>query len=606
MKASSQEGKFKAGSIPGRLHWYHWIVVLLSLFLTYVAWRISDSQVDARAQSQFSFQVSQVLEIVQERMEKYEEALWAGSAALHAMNNEVNRRTWNTFASSLKIESRFPGINGIGVIHYLQPSDVNEYLSEVHELSPSFQIHPSHNRDEFWPITYIEPEANNQQALGLDMAHEQNRYEAAVKTRETGTAQITGPIALVQDEQSTPGFLFFVPWYETDEALANRNINQFNGLVYAPFMVNRLMEGTLSNTSRQIDFSIHDGDQQLYDELNSESQLYDESPMFVDQVELPLYGRSWKFDIQSNVLFREQNSSNQPTVILIGGLIIDSLLLALFITLTRSNRLAVKHAERVTERLRSNQVALRSAHDHLEIQNNDLLEANKELDQFAFVASHDLKAPLRGIRQLSQWIEEDFVGELDEQTTQYFNLLRSRIGRMERLLEDLLSYSRAGRKDGKIQTINLSEHVSDLFQLQSPPASMEFKFEGDIKEIKTLITPLDLIIRNLFSNAIKHHDSGVGSIVFKANHRGDDFEFSVSDDGPGIPVEHQKRVFELFHTLKPRDQVEGSGLGLAIIKKILDRYRCEYHLALNDTRGMTFYFTWPGKEKFEESLSGKS
>ena len=606
MAESTKERKLKAGSIPGRLHWYHWIVVFLSLVLTFMAWRISDNQVEARARSQFSFQVSQVLEILQERMEKYEEALWAGSAALHAMNNEVDRRSWNTFASSLKIESRFPGINGIGVIHYLQPPDVDEYLSEVHELSPSFQIHPSHNRDEFWPITYIEPEANNQQALGLDMAHEQNRYEAAVKTRETGTAQITGPIALVQDEQSTPGFLFFVPWYQTDEALANRSINQFNGLIYAPFMVNRLMDGTLSNTSRQIDFSIHDGDQRLYDELNSESQLYDESPMFVDQVELPLYGRSWQFDIQSNALFREQNSSNQPTVILIGGLIIDSLLLALFITLTRSNRLAVKHAERVTERLRSNQAALRSAHDHLELQNHDLLEANKELDQFAFVASHDLKAPLRGIRQLSQWIEEDFVGELDEQMTQYFHLLRSRIGRMERLLEDLLSYSRAGRKDGKIQTINLPEHVSELFQLQSPPSSMEFKFEGDVGEIATLITPLDLIIRNLFSNAIKHHDTGTGSIIFKAYQQGSDFAFSVSDDGPGIPTEHQERVFELFHTLKPRDQVEGSGLGLAIIKKILDRYRCEYQLALNDDRGITFYFTWPGQKKFEESFSGES
>lgn len=579
--------------IPGRLNWYHWIAVALSLVLTLMAWRIADRQVQARAEAQFSYQVTQLAEIVQERMEKYEEALWAGSAALHAIDNDIDRETWKTFASSLKIELRYPGINGIGVIHHLESLEISEFIDDIRLQTPTFDVYPEHTNNDFWPITFIEPESSNFRAIGLDMAHEQNRYQAALKSRDTGTAQITAPIALVQDEQSTPGFLFYVPWYATEEALAAKDEDQFLGLVYAPFIVNRLMDGTLSNQNRQINFSIHDGDALLYDELTEESFSVDSAPMFTDSFVLPLYGRPWQFDVQSNVLFREQQTSHQPAAILLGGLVIDSLLLALFIVLTRSNKLAVRHADKVTERLRSNQKALKEAHDDLEIRNSDLMEANKELDQFAFVASHDLKAPLRGIRQLSQWVEEDLDQKLDEQSKQHFKLMRSRIGRMERLLDDLLSYSRAGRKDGNLNKINLKEHAYDLFQMQTPPDQIVFRFEGDVGTIETLVTPLDLIIRNLFSNAIKHHDKDQGLIIFKAEFKNGVYHFSVSDDGPGIPQEHQHRVFDLFHTLKPRDEVEGSGLGLAIIKKVLDRYRCHYQLKSESGIGTTFYFTWP-------------
>lgn len=584
--------------IPGKLNWYHWIVIALSLILTFTAWRIADRQVEARAEAQFSYQMTQLAEILRERMEKYEEALWAGSAALHAIDNEINRDTWKTFASSLKIELRYPGINGIGVIHYLETTEINDFIENLRLQSPTFDVHPAHTQNEFWPITYIEPESSNFRAIGLDMAHEQNRYQAAQKSRDTGTAQITAPIALVQDESSTPGFLFYVPWYASDEALSARDTDQFLGLVYAPFIMSRLMDGTLSNQNRQISFSIHDGNTVLYNELNDSNTVRDNNPMFTDSFTLPLYGRPWHFDVESNLLFRQQNNSAQPAAILIGGLVIDSLLLALFLVMARSNRLAVRHADKVTQHLRHNQQALKVAHDDLELRNFDLTEANKELDQFAFVASHDLKAPLRGIRQLSQWVEEDLEGTLDEQTHQHFALMRTRIGRMERLLDDLLSYSRAGRRDGNIQEVNLNQHVNELFQMQTPPEHIAFRYDGDVSTIDTLITPLDLIIRNLFSNAIKHHDKEQGQIIFTAEHKNGLYYFSVSDDGPGIPDKHQERVFDLFHTLKPRDQVEGSGLGLAIIKKILDRYRCDYRLESVDGEGTTFYFTWPEKEYF--------
>lgn len=193
MATEKGNGNFKH-RIPGRLNWYHWIVVGMSLLLTFMAWRIADRQVEARAQAQFSYQVTQLADILQERMEKYEEALWAGTAALHAMDNTFDRDTWRAFASSLKIELRYPGINGIGVIYHLEPTEIGGFIENIRLQSPTFDVHPEHTQNDFWPITYIEPESSNFRAIGLDMAHEQNRYQAAIRSRETGTAQITAPI----------------------------------------------------------------------------------------------------------------------------------------------------------------------------------------------------------------------------------------------------------------------------------------------------------------------------------------------------------------------------------------------------------------------------
>jgi CHASE1-domain containing sensor protein len=298
----------------GILRWYHWLVVVASLLLTLSAWYITSKQVRQRTELQFNYQAEQQVALVRERLSKYEDALWSGSAAIHAQTDGINEEKWRTFSEALSIDDKYPGINGIGVIYYIPPSERERFIASQRLLRSAFKIFPQHEQEEYWPIIYIEPIANNYKAVGLDMAFEYNRRTAAHKARDTGTSQITGPIILVQDEKRTPGFLLYVPYYKqiTPPDDLNNRRQQFVGIVYAPFIMNNLMEGTLQNTNRLVNFNIMDGEEILYDELHQGSENFDSLPLLSKQVSVDMYGRDWSFTIQSSNLFRKQQTSNQP------------------------------------------------------------------------------------------------------------------------------------------------------------------------------------------------------------------------------------------------------------------------------------------------------
>ncbi|WP_258405421.1 CHASE domain-containing protein [Shewanella sp. FJAT-52076] len=222
----------------------------------------------------------------------------------------------------------------------------------------------------------------------------------------------------------------------------------------------------------------------------------------------------------------------------------------------------------------------------------ELERINKELDSFAYIASHDLKSPLRGIEQLAQWIEEDLKGKLDPSTGKYLQLIQSRTQRMSQLLDGLLLYSRIGRADESFSPVEVKPLIKDTFALVAPPIGFSLKLSGDFPTINTAKVPLELVIRNLFSNAIKHHDKGAGEISVSVDSSGDMLKFCVADDGPGIPAEYQEKVFNIFQTLKARDEVEGCGLGLSLVRKTVERYGGKVWL-ISQGRGCQFWFSWP-------------
>ena len=331
------------------LHWFHWLVVVSSLVLTYAAWFVSKSNIDEKVALQFDRQASQVVELVSERVRKYEDALWGGVAAIQSNGGDISYNSWLSFANSLRIDEKYPGISGIGVIHYVTPESMQNYLTEQRRERPDYALHPQHQKNEFWPITYIEPFKTNAKAVGLDMAHETNRYTAAVKARDTGLAQFTGPITLVQDSGKTPGFLFYAPFYQNGvySNQAQRKAN-FTGLVYAPFVVKKLMEGTLHKEKRQVGIKIVDNNDVIYDEHEASNPDFDPNALLKKAYEVDLHGRTWLFDIRSTLSFREAAANNQPLVILIGGIIIDAMLLTLFILLAHSNKRAMVYINKVS------------------------------------------------------------------------------------------------------------------------------------------------------------------------------------------------------------------------------------------------------------------
>jgi len=225
----------------------------------------------------------------------------------------------------------------------------------------------------------------------------------------------------------------------------------------------------------------------------------------------------------------------------------------------------------------------------------ELRRSNKELEQFAYVASHDLKAPLRGISNLATWVEQDLEDTMTDETRQHMRLLKGRIDRMEALLEDLLEYSRAGRRSTEVKSIDLDRAVPEIFKLVVPAERFQLQVTSPLPQFVTAKAPLEQIFRNLISNAAKHHDGARGSVEIAARDLGPLYEFTVRDDGPGIAVQYQEKVFAMFQTLRSRDEIEGSGMGLAIVKKIVESVGCTIVVESDPdrARGTTFRFTWP-------------
>lgn len=360
------------------LHWLHWIIICGSFLITFVAWHISKSQLDARVNAQFDREADQVVELVVERMQKYEDALWGGVAFITSTAGTVDFELWKKYANSIRIQETYPGINGFGVIHSISDEDLADYLAEQRKQRSDYQIHPPRRGTHYLPISYVVPVAGNEKAVGLDMIHERNRYNAALNARDTGTSQITGPITLVQDREKTPGFLFYAPFYrDNHNQTAAERAENFAGLVYAPFVMKKLMEGTLEKAKRQVGLRILDGETQLYDELNENESDFDPNPMHKRVVNSELFGRTWQFEIWSAKSFREKAQDSQPITILIGGIVIDTLLIMLFISISRASQKALSYADTMTHELREKSLSLQSKTEELEANNENLSRFNE-------------------------------------------------------------------------------------------------------------------------------------------------------------------------------------------------------------------------------------
>ena len=233
--------------------------------------------------------------------------------------------------------------------------------------------------------------------------------------------------------------------------------------------------------------------------------------------------------------------------------------------------------------------------ENLRRRNAELRAANAELDKFAHVASHDLKAPLRGIRQLTAWIVSDLDGKADDRTNRYLGQLDKRVSRMQDLLDALLAYSRVGRSGRRPVRFGLGEALEQAAALAALPEGMQVTVEAGGQSVLADRALFETVFMNLIGNAAKHHDreTGVIAITVRSTDRG--YEIQIADDGPGIAPQYHARIFEIFQTLRPRDELEASGMGLAIVRKALDQAGGRIRVVSDPAagRGTRFVVEWP-------------
>lgn len=500
----------------------------------------------------------------------------------------------------------------------------------ITERTTEGQLVTSTNKPYYTPVTFISPYKVNKAAQGFDLSSNDMRKTSLEHARDSGKMTATAKIRLVQEKENSYGFLIIAPVYQPNLAITNseERYKALIGYVTGVFRINNLMEYAQIQADKEgLILTLLDI------EKNNGGLLYGkkhEQAAFNFNLKIP--DRDWALAISLNkALLKSIESPAIVYWVLLLGIVI-SLLLALCIYAlqiavirsryihqlsqqlkTQNNQLEATVEER-TQSLEQKNNLLNSHVDELTVQRSvmsglmeefkiakesaekrakDLARSNKDLDDFAYVASHDLKAPLRGIDQLASWVAEDLEeGNLDD-VPENLRLMRTRVQRLESLLSDLLAYSRANRQTYIPAQINCNELIKDTFLLISPPENFTLTVIDELPVFSTVGAPFELVIRNLLSNAIKHHHKVDGHIQVSCNESDTYYTFAIKDDGPGIKSNYHQDIFKMFKTLKPRDETEGSGMGLALIKKIVEYYHGRVYVESAVGQGSTFYFTWP-------------
>ena len=259
--------------------------------------------------------------------------------------------------------------------------------------------------------------------------------------------------------------------------------------------------------------------------------------------------------------------------------------------LTRGYGVVVSHLD-ITARRRAEEAVLQRAAE-LDALARSLKQTNQELDQFAYITSHDLRAPLRGIANLSSWIEEDMGDKFTAEGHKQMELLRGRVHRMEAMIDGILEYSRVGRVKAQHRTIDVSEVIAEAIDLLDPPSHITIAIAPGMPRMIGDRLALQQVFMNLIGNAIKYNDKSEGRVSIACRDVGAAYEFSVADNGPGIERQYHEKIFVIFQTLQPRDKVEGTGVGLSLVKKIVEHAGGCVTIESEPGKGATFRFTWP-------------
>lgn len=598
---------------PG-LSWVHWMVVFLSLVLTFGAWYISKTIANDKAQERFHHEVEKLNELVQDRMQNYAFALVSGVGTITANGGDIDRQQWRAFSESLALPERLPGINGIGVIYRVAPERVDSFIESQRQLLPDFSIHPTHEINDFWPITYIEPEDSNAAAIGLDMAHETNRYTAALKAMYTGTTQITGPIVLVQDSNRTPGFLIYHPFYQVPWLPGEDDREElFTGLVYAPFIMAKLMEGALASVNRLVSFSVTDQGATLYDELTPDSEDYDASPAFQTAYSMEFYGREWQFRVQTTSRFDLYNNRSQPNMILAGGLVIDALIMLVFLMLARGKSRAEQEVrERTAElsaslqKIQSREAELSKLNVELEQKRRDAEVAARAKAEFLANMSHEIRTPMNAVMGMLVLLKEV---RLNSYSGQLVRKAYSAAENLLQLLNDILDLSRLDSSNVEVEAHEfelealvqrsiemlglVAEEKRIRLQVGIPPDTPSM-LSGDLLRISQIVI-------NLIGNALKFTEQdklvSVNFSVLRDDGEGQSgqLRIAVEDSGIGIPADKLEQIFESFRQVdgSTSRRFGGTGLGLAISKKLCDLMGGTIEVASTEGKGSCFTVSLP-------------
>ncbi len=524
-------------------------------------------------------------------LQSHAEILWS-IRSYFAGSQDVNEDEFATFVK--RSLSAYPGLKALAWSRYISHAERANYEREgTRAMGRPFEIlsrgaegrlERAPDTEEHVFVQYIEPRAGNEAAIGFDIFSEPLRRSAIERARDTGEPAVSQRIALVQDPTGGYSYLLILPIYETDATPATIDARRagVRGYAVAVIQIETLIDTALAGLPTDgIEILVRDESAPIGDRLLAQRPY---RPPSVDPdpseeaygvtLEHVVGGRSWSFQFSPSARYLLSQPTWQAWAVLALGLGCTGLLGALLLVITGR---AVLETERRAE---------------IAGMNSRLKHTNEELAGFAYAASHDLRSPLRGVSQLAEFIVLDHADSMPAEAREHLDLMRDRIARMIKLLDDLLEYSQVGWLNEKTVRVDTSELVSEIAALLVGDG--HFSVRGvDLPEISTVAVPLEQVLLNLCSNSIKHHDRESGEIEVHCVEEPEHFVFAVRDDGPGISKEDQERVFEMFRRGTTQGEGGGNGMGLALVRKIVSNAGGTVWIESGDGRGTTIYFTWP-------------
>lgn len=568
-----------------------WIILAFSLCFTYFAYSIASQAAIDRAQIRFEERVAEIVEAIEERMRIYEQVL-RGGVALFETFDDVSRDQWKAYVNSLDLNQHWPGAQGLGFSVPVMPENKEAHEQAVQaEGFAHYKIHPEGDREEYSSIIYLEPfDWRNQRALGYDMWSHPVRRKAMKLARDNGIPATSGVTTLVQEtnEDIQPGFLTYLPLYKKDMPLENESQRRaaFRGWVYSPFRAYDFMNGILGSEDPFIDFEVFDGTAMFKEALlyDSNGLFHVEDPDFnadfTKKVSLRLQGHLWIAYFHTKSGHLEHEVKNQPRFIATAAIIVDILLFYVIYSLYFLQKRAEKMAESMNQEL-AKEVAEKevllaeseAAREDLRKITVDLQRSNKDLEQFAYVASHDLQEPVRKMVSYSQLFEKKFSDKVDEEGRTYINFIVTGAKRMNDLIQGLLKYARVGTDHSDEANFPLKECVeyalTDLDQVVVEKKA-QITVE-DLPQVRGVKFYYNQLFVNLISNALKYCEQDP-KIQIKVLHQNDETIISVEDNGIGIDPEYQEKIFKIFSRLHGPQEYSGTGIGLSLCKRIVEQH----------------------------------
>ena len=554
----------------------------------------------------------------------------------------VDRREFRKFVGpAIKRQAGIKALEWVPIVSAAEKSVfVEEARSsfppfEITKTLPSGQLVEAGDRPHYYPVLYIQPYQENKEALGLDLGTNAVFLELLKETEFTRTLQVSSGLSLIEDTGARTGIAVVVPVAgagdESDEALAQLPPPEIRGFALGLFYIGDIVESALGSLrAGGVDLRFYQSDPSgnrdlLYTHLSRLRTAEEAAGPVIDQQlmtfedRIVVGNREWTV-VFSPVPERFKSETWSSWIVFLTGIAFTVLLTIYAATLVgRARQIRLEVDER-TSQLRGAVQALhrevlerKSTEQELQRLNETLeqhiasrtAEAERRaqyLEQFAYVTSHDLKAPLRAVSNLAQWIEEDLADKLDDTSREQLALLRDRVRRMNDLIEGLLEYSRVGRTADSENLVDTRELVEEIIDSLSPPKGFTIKLRGEMPTFYVDRLQLGQVFSNLIGNSLKHHGGKKGTIKVKCEGYGDVYQFSVCDDGKGIAPEYHDKVFMMFQTLESSDFESSTGIGLALVKKIIEEHGGTIRLESALGEGTCFHFTWPKKRSPESTL----